>query len=311
MFRNKEYIYCVYKEQSFSKAAEKLHVSPPALSAMVKRIETQLGTPIFDRKTSPISLTSFGAEYIKNVEIINELENRMMNMNYEFQTLQIGQLSICASNLSSDYVIAEIIAHFKEQYPHVCLNVIGANTLRSKQMLDSREVDFFITSRPLDSANYESILMAKEQLILLVPQKFPINQAFLSHRLTPETLSCLFDDQIKSVRLSQFKELPFILNNSGNYLRICTDTLFREAQFEPNIVLEVEETSVGLNFAKYGIGATICSNLLVERADFEKYFCLYKLDSRYSHRNIHAYYRAGTYVTPAMERFLELAEYRQ
>ena len=95
MFRNKEYIYCVYKEQSFSKAAEKLHVSPPALSAMVKRIETQLGTPIFDRKTSPISLTSFGAEYIKNVEIINELENRMMNMNYEFQTLQIGQLSIC------------------------------------------------------------------------------------------------------------------------------------------------------------------------------------------------------------------------
>lgn len=53
MFRNKEYIYSVYKEQSFTKAAEKLHISAPALSAMIKRIETQLGMPVFDRKTSP------------------------------------------------------------------------------------------------------------------------------------------------------------------------------------------------------------------------------------------------------------------
>lgn len=87
MFRNKEYIYSVYQEKSFCRAAEKLHISQPALSAMVKRTEEQLGMPIFNRRTTPISLTPFGTEYIRNIEIVDELENQLRGISYEMKSL--------------------------------------------------------------------------------------------------------------------------------------------------------------------------------------------------------------------------------
>lgn len=308
MFRNKDYIYSVYKEQSFCKAAEKLHVSQPSLSAMIKRIETQLGMPVFDRKTSPISLTPFGIEYVRNIEIVNELEYQLQSMTYELQTLQSGRLSICASNLSTDSVITEMIANFKKKYPKVNLNVIGANTLRSKQMLDSREIDLFITAKPLDEREYKRFPIFNEQLVLVVPKDAAINQTYKDRKLTRDRLANIFNDSIKGVSLSSFRSLPFILPNNGNYLRSCTDILFREAQFDPDIALEVEESLVSLNFARFGVGATICNYLLIERTDFEVHFCIYKLDSLYSQRSEYICYRRGAYVTPAMARFLEDAK---
>ena len=308
MFRNKEYIYCIYKERSFCKAAEKLHISQPALSAMVKRIEGQLGMPVFNRATSPVSLTQFGAEYIKSIETVSAIEEHLQNTACELKTFQSGQLSISAHNLSVDYFIPEMIASFQKKYPKIKLDVIGTNTIRSKQMLDSGEIDLFFSTKPLDEREYKKVPIAREQLVLIVPKDFETNQAFKSFSLTRKKLKNIFNDSVAGVDLASFKEAPFILSNSGNHLRSCTDTLFREAQFDPDIMMEVEESGIGTNFAKYGIGATISSSLLVERVNFRQHFYVYKLNSSYAARTIYVYYRAGAYVTPAMERFLGLAE---
>ena len=60
MFQGMDYVYEVYCEKSFSKAAEKLFVSQPALSASIKKTEKKIGLPLFDRSTSPIQLTPAG-----------------------------------------------------------------------------------------------------------------------------------------------------------------------------------------------------------------------------------------------------------
>lgn len=64
MFQGMEYVYEVYKERSFSKAAANLFISQPSLSANVKRIEKKIGYPIFDRSTKPLGLTECGRHYI-------------------------------------------------------------------------------------------------------------------------------------------------------------------------------------------------------------------------------------------------------
>ena len=64
MLKDIEYIYAVYKERSFSKAARRLFISQPSLSAAVKRVEQELGLPLFNRSTSPVSLTEAGEYYI-------------------------------------------------------------------------------------------------------------------------------------------------------------------------------------------------------------------------------------------------------
>ena len=65
MFQGMEYVYQVYKDKSFSKAAANLFISQPSLSANVKRVEKKVGFPIFDRSTKPLSLTECGKEYIR------------------------------------------------------------------------------------------------------------------------------------------------------------------------------------------------------------------------------------------------------
>ena len=65
MFQGMEYIYEVYKEKSFSKAAAALFISQPSLSANVKRVENRIGYPIFDRSTKPLQLTEVGKHYIQ------------------------------------------------------------------------------------------------------------------------------------------------------------------------------------------------------------------------------------------------------
>ena len=60
IFNGKEYVYEIYRERSFSTAAQKLYTTQPALSNKIKRIEDEIGSPIFDRSTSPIQLTEVG-----------------------------------------------------------------------------------------------------------------------------------------------------------------------------------------------------------------------------------------------------------
>lgn len=89
MFRNMEYVYAVYKEMSFSRAAEKLFISQPALSAMVKKVEKRIGSPIFDRSCSPIRLTNCGKEYISCIE-------QIMDVEYQFSQY-LNKPNICSS----------------------------------------------------------------------------------------------------------------------------------------------------------------------------------------------------------------------
>ena len=79
MFDGKEYIYAVYEEKSFSKAAQKLYITQPALSTAVKKVETRLGRPIFDRSTSPVRLTECGEKYIHYAEHLMDMENEFEN----------------------------------------------------------------------------------------------------------------------------------------------------------------------------------------------------------------------------------------
>lgn len=65
MFTWKKYVYEVYKERSFTKAAQNLYISQPSLSARIKKIEEIIGEPLFDRSTTPLQLTEVGKVYIE------------------------------------------------------------------------------------------------------------------------------------------------------------------------------------------------------------------------------------------------------
>ena len=109
MFQGMEYVYEVYKERSFSKAAANLFISQPSLSANVKRIEKKIGYPIFDRSTKPLGLTECGRHYIDAVEHIMQVENGFHDFVNDWSNLKTGQLILGGSSFFSSWVLPPLI----------------------------------------------------------------------------------------------------------------------------------------------------------------------------------------------------------
>lgn len=308
MFHNMEYIYCIYKERSFSRAAERLHISQPSLSAMVRKIEAQVGAPIFDRKTRPVSLTPFGTEFVQGIEQIFEIEEHLHHPVYELHNLERGSVAVGGSNLNISYTVPQKLVQFKQAYPKVDLRIVEKDTLTCKQMLDSGELDLMVTNRPMSAEEYHRIVCYREELVLAVPQSFPFNLGLEDKRLTPEEL----DGQVSSVPLQRriFPQLldrvPLILLHRGNYLRLCSDILFQDHQVEPNIMLEVDKSSIAYNFARLGLGATIISSVLVESSHRDSGLYFYRLHGAQTSREAFICYRKGRYVSMAMRRLIDM-----
>ena len=99
MFVWKKYVYEVYKERSFTKAAQNLYISQPSLSARIKKIEEIIGEPLFDRSTTPLQLTEVGKVYIEAAEEITQIEQRVENYINDLAGLKTGNLAVGASTL--------------------------------------------------------------------------------------------------------------------------------------------------------------------------------------------------------------------
>ena len=166
MFTWKKYIYEVYLEKSFSRAAQNLYISQPSLSARVKKVEEQIGFPLFDRSTNPLQLTEVGKAYIEAAEEIFQIEQRMENYINNLSTLKTGSLSIGASNLFAAYVLPPIITSFKQKFPDVDIQITEGNTTQLETMLGSNSLDFVIDNYHYDSTLYNKKLYCKENILL-------------------------------------------------------------------------------------------------------------------------------------------------
>lgn len=310
MFSNKDYVYCIYKEKSFSKAADKLHISQPSLSATIAKVEKQLGMKIFERKTKPISLTPFGVEYIRGIERINEVEKYLQALAYDIHTLQSGSLAVGASNLSVSSFVPKTIAKFKELYPNIHVDLVDTSAVKSSHMLDTGDLDMVITNWPYDQNKYFRQKCSNEHLVLAVPSKYSINTKLQSKMLTLEELTSGISDELSGteVSLSELEDIPFILLRHTSALRRCTDMMFKECQMEPRIVLETDYSAIAYNMASIGMGATIISNRLAIDHPGNSAICHYKLSSQYSTLNTYICYSKGRYLTPPMKKFIEMLQ---
>ena len=157
MFRNKDYVYAVWQERSFSKAAARLYISQPSLSAKIKKIEDELGAVIFDRSTTPLRLTEFGQIYINAITEVKQIERRMENTINDMNMLHSGELSIGASNVFAAYVLPPLIAKFKKKFPNVKIQLIEDNTASLEKMLSCNEIDIVV-----DNNHYNNELFEKK-----------------------------------------------------------------------------------------------------------------------------------------------------
>lgn len=308
MFRNMEYVYEVYKEKSFTKAAKNLYVTQPCLSALVKKTEQKLGFPIFNRNASPLQLTECGAEYIRYIEKIMTLENEFENYLNDVRGLKTGHLSIGSNNAFSALVLPQIISEFNRLYPGVDVKLSEGNIAYLEEKLFKGDLDLVLDNHPMDESIYQRELFCSEQLLLAVPISDPVCIQNRSCALThADILSKKHIDPLTPcISMETFQDHTFIALRHGNDTRIQLDSLCEQAGFTPKIQLEVDQLTTAYNIVCNNIGITLVSDTLVTRTPPVSNLVYYKINSDHTKRFAYFYYKNSSYVTLAMREFIKL-----
>ncbi|MGI6054840.1 MAG: LysR family transcriptional regulator [Clostridium sp.] len=306
MFQSMHYIYEVYKEMNFSKAAKNLYISQPSLSAAVKKEEQRLGFPIFDRSTNPIQLTEFGQQYIRAIEQVMDVERSFENFVNDINDLKIGSVSIGATNLFASHILPPILSRFTEKYPAVRVNLMEASTTELTEKLLSGSLDLIIENTELDPLVYGKAFFCKEHMILTVPKKFESNQKAAAYALTADEIKSgrHLEDSFPSVPLQTFAQDPFLFLKSGNDTRTRADRICHNHHFTPNIKLKLDQQITAYNLTCYGLGISFNGDTLICHVPSDENLLFYKLDSKESVRSVNFYYKQNRYMTRAVREFL-------
>lgn len=170
------YVYTVYQERSFSKAAKKMFVSQPALSNKVRKVEKEIGTPIFDRSTIPLTVTKAGAYYIKSIEEILFIQRNMKAYFKDLEELNTGSLSIGGSSFFCSFVFPDLIGRFREKYPNITIDLLEGNVKELIEGLEDETLDLVIeTALFEDEPAVHRFFFRNERIILAVPAAYAVN----------------------------------------------------------------------------------------------------------------------------------------
>ncbi|MBE6943949.1 MAG: LysR family transcriptional regulator [Ruminococcaceae bacterium] len=308
LFGHRQIIYTIYKEQSFSKAAQKLFMAQPSLSLLVKKLENQLGVPLFDRSCKPIRLTEAGKEYIRAVETIRQTEADFMNYLQSARALEAGTLGIGSNQLLSSLVLPKYIAEFNSKYPNIQLTLMDANSTTLQNALNAGELDMVIDNHILPPDLFEQAQIEAEHLLLAVPSAFPENEALRSYQLRyADVLAGRHIGINDAFPLEKLQKIPFILMNRDNDTRKVTDRIFQETGFCPTVLFELDRLTTLYSYIELGAAASIVSDTLVRNmplSDPER-ISFYPLSSKNAARGIYISYKKNKYHSPAMQAFAE------
>ena len=308
MFQGMHYIYEVYKEMNFSRAARNLFISQPSLSAAVKKAEAQIGFPVFDRSSNPIQLTDLGREYIRSIETIMEVENSFQNYVNDMRELKSGSISIGGTNLFASYVLPPVLSRFTELYPQIHVHLAEATTSELTKRLFSGSLDLLIDNQSMDPAIYGKSFFCEEHLLLTVPTQFASNQRLKNYALTAADIreNHHLNSHIPPVPLKDFQDEPFLLLRAGNDTRKRADRICHNSHFLPQIKLELEQQITAYNLSRYGMGISFSSDTLIRHVPEDERLVYYKLNHQDALREVNFYYKRKRYMPKTVTTFLEM-----
>lgn len=308
MFNGMKYVYEVYKERSFSNAARNLYISQPALSGMIKKIEKNIGMPLFDRSTTPIQLTECGKKYIKTAEKIMSLEDEFAYYVGKLDELKTGRLTVGSTYLFSSFVLPKYIKKFKASYPDVKVSLFEENSNLLEKKLANGELDFVVDNYLLDEKVYDRISMMKERLLLAVPASFSSNRRASTYQLTVNDIinDVHLNPSFPAVPLKKFQDEPFMVMRQNNDTRDRVEAICKRANISLNVTLKLNQLMTVYHLLKFELGASFVSDTIVKCFPSNDTVLYYKLDDLAAVRDVYLFYRRNRYLTRSMEEFMKI-----
>ena len=185
---------------SFTKAADVLHMTQPAVTFQIRQLEEYFNTRLFDRTHNRITLTVAGELVKSHADLIiaqyGEMDNEVRKLTGDV----LGPLVIGASTTIGQYVIPRVLGDYQAKFPEVTMRLYVTNTLGVIHMVENNEIDIGIVEGPINNKNLVTEVCWQDELLLVTPP---------DHALAgPEP-----------VRPDQIMQYPFISREEGSGTR--------------------------------------------------------------------------------------------
>jgi LysR family hydrogen peroxide-inducible transcriptional activator len=218
-FDQLRYFLEVARRQNFTRAAEDLAISQPALSRSIQKLEEEIGQPVFERQTRSLSLTDAGTLLQSRAQqVLTILEDTKAEITDDGQS---GRVRVGAIPTIAPYFLPEVLRKFSEEFPKAMLIVQENTTDALLKSCRQGEIDLAVLALPLPAKHLEVEALFEEELLLVLP---------LDHPLLNK----------KAIRLSDVEPYPFVLLDEAHCLSDNIASFCRERSFQP---LAVERTS--------------------------------------------------------------------
>jgi DNA-binding transcriptional LysR family regulator len=245
--RRLQVFHAVARQLSFTKAAEVLFMTQPAVTFQIKQLEEHFNTRLFDRGHGKISLTPAGETVLEYAERILGLSSEM-DVRLAEMTGQIGgPLLVGASTTIAEFMLPRILGEFKSQYPNVRPRLIVANSESIEMRVSEHTLDIGLIEAPSHQSNLQCENCCEDELLAICAPGSPLAK---NKELTPQLLATH----------------PFVSREPGSGTREVTDNYFRAAGVPPeslNIVIELGSPEAIKGVVETGIGFAIVSRASV------------------------------------------------
>ena len=175
--RHLRYFITVADEQSFSRAAERLHIAQPPLSQQIQALEIELGVQLFNRKTRPLQLTLAGQTLLAEARAILVKLEQAVHQTQRIHQGELGYLTVGFTSSIANGIFPEIMRTYRQQYPEVKLILEEENSATLIQRLRDRQTDmiFLYLYDEIFAANdLETLALTQEPLVVVLPQNHPL-----------------------------------------------------------------------------------------------------------------------------------------
>lgn len=308
MEQDMKYIYQIWKDGSFSKAANHLYITQPALSVAVKRVEESIGSPLFDRNRRPLQLTEAGQVYINAIRHMQFLEDDLSRQIKDMQELKTGSLKIGGTHYLNCYIIAPFLSSFMQQYPGIQVQLVETSASQLIEKLEDREIDLTFSCDPKALPKFEHAPLFQDHVLLAVHKDTALDPGLHPYALSAADILERKHLHAPKVPLASFKELDFILLDKGNNLYTRSRIMFDEAGFSPKIKMTIAQLVTAFRLVDNGIGATFICDRLIRSPRSNLLF--FPIDSEQTIRSFHLLVSNRIYTPYAVKVFgEEAAEY--
>ncbi|MFF0825430.1 LysR family transcriptional regulator [Brevibacillus sp. NPDC003359] len=279
------YFVTVCDQLSYSKAAQKLHISQPSLSNAIKNLEQEVGSPLLERNTRKMELTDAGKIlYQKSLLLLSQMNMLKKEMD-EVKLTGSGDLIIGIIE-SVKHWIPKVIREYQGRFPSIHIKLIEVLSGKAvKESLRKYHTHLLITNQFIDEEDIESFPLYDERLMLVLHKDHPLAKK-------------------ESVRLKDLESEPFIISTEGFQTREDILTAFSLEQVNPHIKFEIERFETALTLVRENLGVTIIpENYLSGSTDAS--LVRKTIESPALERTVYLAYMKNRYLAPAVQAFLE------